>query len=112
MDNKANGRFRWLAGMGMAQPWWYSLPQSGVPSGAIRVRRQVCQGCLGISLAATVEERLNYASRDRPPHLQGWNGEGPRYGLYTKEAIEERRFFRELVREARETLALGSRDPE
>jgi hypothetical protein len=22
----------------MAQPWWYSLPQSGVPSGAIRVR--------------------------------------------------------------------------
>ena len=25
-------------GMGMAQPWWYSLPQSGVPSGAIRVR--------------------------------------------------------------------------
>jgi len=64
---------------------------------------------LGISLVATVEERLNYASRDRPPHLQG---EGPRHGLYTKEAIEERRFFRELVREARETLALGSRDPE
>src|SRR5262249_45091067 len=24
--------------MGMAQPWWYSLPQSGVPSRAIRVR--------------------------------------------------------------------------
>src|SRR6516165_4232914 len=24
--------------MGMAQPWWYSLPQSGVPSGAIRIR--------------------------------------------------------------------------
>jgi len=22
----------------MAQPWWYSLPQSGVPSGAIRIR--------------------------------------------------------------------------
>jgi hypothetical protein len=33
-------------------------------------------------------------------------------GLYTKEAIEERRFFRELVREARETLALRSRDAE
>src|SRR5215470_535334 len=24
--------------MGMAQPWWYSLPKSGVPSGAIRIR--------------------------------------------------------------------------
>jgi hypothetical protein len=23
---------------GMAQPWWYSFPQSGVPSGAIRIR--------------------------------------------------------------------------
>jgi hypothetical protein len=29
-----------------------------------------------------------------------------RHGLYTKEAIEERRLFRELVREARETLAV------
>src|SRR5262249_4630003 len=38
VDNKANGRFCRLAGMGIAQPWWYSLPQSGVPSGAIRVR--------------------------------------------------------------------------
>jgi hypothetical protein len=38
VDNKANGRFCRLAGMGMAQPWWYSLPQSGVPSWAIRVR--------------------------------------------------------------------------
>ena len=37
VDNKANGRFCRLAGMGMAQPWWYSLPQSGVPSGAIRI---------------------------------------------------------------------------
>src|SRR5215471_11893526 len=24
--------------MGMGQPWWYSLPQSGVPSGAVRDR--------------------------------------------------------------------------
>src|SRR5262249_12792464 len=38
VDNKANGRFCRLAGMGMGEPWWYSLPQSGVPSGAIRVR--------------------------------------------------------------------------
>src|SRR5262249_35872604 len=36
VDNKANGRFCRLAGMGMAQPWRYSLSQSGVPSGAIR----------------------------------------------------------------------------
>ena len=24
--------------MGMIQPWWYSMPQSGVPSGAVRGR--------------------------------------------------------------------------
>jgi hypothetical protein len=30
--------FAGLAGMGMAQPWWYSLPQAGVPTEAIRIR--------------------------------------------------------------------------
>jgi hypothetical protein len=35
-----------------------------------------------------------------------------RHGLYTKEAIKERRVFRELVREARETLAVRSGDAE
>jgi hypothetical protein len=38
VDNKANVRFRRLVGMGMTQPCRYSLPQSGVPPGAIRVR--------------------------------------------------------------------------
>lgn len=66
--------------------------------------------------------------RCKAPAVRGWTvcrfhgarGGGPRgerngmyrHGLYTKEAIEERRFFRELVREARETLAVRSPDAE
>ena len=66
--------------------------------------------------------------RCKAPAVRGWTvcrfhgarGGGPkgkrngmyRQGLYTKEAVKVRRFFRELVREARETLALGSRDAE
>jgi hypothetical protein len=66
--------------------------------------------------------------RCKAPAVRGWavcrfhgaRGGGPkvkrngmyRYGLYTKEAVKERRFLHELVREARETLALRSRDAE
>jgi hypothetical protein len=66
--------------------------------------------------------------RCKAPAVRGWTvcrfhgarGGGPKgkrngmyiHGLYTKEAVEERRFFRELVREVRETLALRSRDAE
>jgi len=66
--------------------------------------------------------------RCKAPAVRGWTvcrfhgarGGGPRgerngmyrHGLYTKEAIKERRVFRELVREARETLAVRSGDAE
>src|ERR671934_482902 len=33
--------FAGLAGMGMAQRWWYFLPQSRVPFGTIRIRMRV-----------------------------------------------------------------------
>ncbi len=62
------------------------------------------------------------------PAVRGWSvcrfhgarGGGPRgtangaykHGLYTVEAIEERRRFGELVRESREFLAMLSGEPE
>ena len=64
--------------------------------------------------------------RCKSPAVRGWTvcrfhgarGGGPkgrrngmyRHGLFTKEAVKECRFLRELVREARESLAFRSRD--
>ncbi len=61
------------------------------------------------------------------PAVRGWSvcrfhgarGGGPRgaangayrHGLYTAEAIEERRRFSDIVRESREFLAMLSREP-
>ena len=55
--------FAGLAGMGMAQPWWYSLPQSGVPSGAIRVR---IQGRIDVHIAPDVgATSIRFAARGK-----------------------------------------------
>src|SRR5262249_6317294 len=60
VDNKANGRFCRLGCIAMAQAGGHPLPQSGVPSGAIRVRMRVLQG----SRAPFWESRLSRWSKN------------------------------------------------